>query len=129
MPDYTLPTVNHLLAQGAERRRHARAKITFRVHVRGGVGTQGVFEDFGKSVDVTRDGILLSTSRGGYRVDRLLYVTCPYWGAPSAVDAANKARVIRSSILPGTDATRLRNLGIRSLVGLQEMKPIHQMVL
>lgn len=93
--------VNHVVAQGAERRRHTRAKINFRVHIRGGVGTQEVFEDIGKSLDVTRDGVLLSTSRGGYWVDQLLEVTCPYWGASSPIDIARRALVIRSSILPG----------------------------
>jgi CheY-like chemotaxis protein len=95
-----LPPLTHASPQGAERRRHKRAKIEFRVHVRGGIGTQEVFEDVGQSLDVTRDGVLLRTSRGGYWAGQPLQVTCPFWITPLPINTARKARVIRSSLLP-----------------------------
>jgi CheY-like chemotaxis protein len=96
----TLPPLTHESPQAAERRRHKRAQIEFRVHVRGGIGTQEAFEDLCRSLDVTRDGVLLRTSRGGYWAGQPLQVTCPYWSTPIPINTARKARVIRSWLLP-----------------------------
>jgi len=74
-------------------------KIDFRVHIRGGIGTQEAFEDVGKSLDVTRDGALVSTQRGGYWPGQPLRVTCPYWTSPAAINTQRRARVIRSCVL------------------------------
>jgi hypothetical protein len=65
-----------------ERRRHLRAKVSMRVHIRGGVGTLEIFEDIGTSLDMSRDGVLVATGRGGYWVGQWLQVTCPYWDSP-----------------------------------------------
>jgi CheY-like chemotaxis protein len=76
-----------------------RAKVAFPVHVRGGVGTLKGFEDFTRSLDVSRDGLLLSTSRGGYWVGQIVQVTCPYWKLPTAINRARRAKVIRTVLL------------------------------
>ena len=70
------------------------------VQIRGGVGTLGVFEDLVTSLDVSRDGLLLSTSRGGYSVGQRLQVSCPYWRMPTAINVPRNAQVIRNMLLP-----------------------------
>jgi CheY-like chemotaxis protein len=84
---------------GIERRTRTRAKIDFRVHVRGGVGTLQAFEDIVHSVDVTRDGLLLSTTRCGYWAGEPLQVTFPYWVTPTAINKPRRATVIRSALM------------------------------
>ena len=54
----------HPIGSGADRRKRCRVKMEARVHVRGAIGTIDAFEDMGKSIDVTRDGLLISMSRG-----------------------------------------------------------------
>jgi CheY-like chemotaxis protein len=95
-----MPPAKHPIGSPADRRNRFRAKIVGKVHIRGSVGTLDAFEDLGKSIDVTKDGILLSTSRGGYWVGQFLDVTFPYWTAPTAINAARKARVVRNQLLP-----------------------------
>jgi flagellar hook-associated protein 1 len=82
-----------------DRRRRARARIALAVHIRGGIGTLESFDDFGKSLDVSRDGVLIKTARGGYWSGQLLQVTCPYSEAHSAINSSRQARVIRSLLL------------------------------
>lgn len=77
-------------------------KIDFRVHIRGGIGTQEAFDDFGKSLDITRDGLLVSTWRGGYWAGQPLQVACPYWTSPAPINTERKARVIRCSVMPSS---------------------------
>jgi CheY-like chemotaxis protein len=77
-----------------------RAKVALPVHVRGGVGTLEGFEDFTRSLDMSRDGLLWSTSRGGYWVGQIVQVTCPYWKMPTAINRARRAKVIRIVLLP-----------------------------
>jgi|HubBroStandDraft_6_1064221.scaffolds.fasta_scaffold00901_6 CheY-like chemotaxis protein len=84
---------------GKERRTRTRARIDFPVHVRGGIGTIQAFEDVVHSVDVTRDGLLLSTTRTGYFVGEPLQVTFPYWDTPTAINKPRRATVIRSALL------------------------------
>jgi len=84
---------------GKERRTRTRARVDFPVHVRGGIGTIASFEDVVHSVDVTRDGLLLSTARSGYFVGEPLQVTFPYWDTPTAINKPRRARVIRSALL------------------------------
>lgn len=86
-------------ATGAERRRRTRAKISFRVHVRGGVGTLQTFEDVVTSLDASRDGLLLSSSRNGYVVGEILQVAFPYWSTPTAINQSRRARVVRCSLM------------------------------
>jgi CheY-like chemotaxis protein len=88
-------------APGSERRAHARVRFSARAHVRGGIGTLEAFEDFANSVDITREGLLISTARGNYWVGQALQVTCPYWTNPTAINTSRMARVVRSSMLPG----------------------------
>lgn len=83
-----------------DRRGRARVKVAMRAHVRGGIGTLEVFEDVGKTLDVSRDGLLMETTRGGYWVSQALLVTCPYSTAPTAINEARRARVLRSVLLP-----------------------------
>jgi CheY-like chemotaxis protein len=85
---------------GAERRKRKRAMFAVPVQVRGGVGTLEVFEDIVSSLDVSRDGLLLATSRGGYSVGQKLHVCCPYWSVPTAINVPRNARVIRNVLLP-----------------------------
>ncbi len=83
---------------GADRRK--RGMFTVPVQIRGGVGTLEVFEDLVTSLDVSRDGVLLSTSRGGYSVGQKLQAACPYWSAPTAINVPRNALVIRNVLLP-----------------------------
>jgi CheY-like chemotaxis protein len=82
------------------RRRHTRARIALGVHVRGGMGTLETFEDFAKSLDVSRDGVLLSTARGGYWAGQALEVTCPFWSSPDGINASRRAIVVRNTLTP-----------------------------
>jgi CheY-like chemotaxis protein len=79
-----------------DRRRRARARIGLGVHIRGGLGTLEGFNDYAKSLDVSRDGVLISTARGGYWAGQSLEVTCPFWRAPTGINTSRKAKVIRS---------------------------------
>jgi CheY-like chemotaxis protein len=85
---------------GAERRKRKRAMFAVPVQIRGGVGTLEVFEDIVSSLDVSRDGLLLATSRGGYSVGQKLHVSCPYWAVPTAINVPRNAQVIRNVLLP-----------------------------
>lgn len=59
-----------------------------------------VFEDTGKTIDVSREGLLVETARNGYWVDQILQVTCPYSTAPTAINEARRARVVRIIPMP-----------------------------
>jgi twitching motility two-component system response regulator PilH len=85
---------------GPERRKRKRAMFAVPVQIRGGVGTLEVFEDLVTSMDVSRDGLLLSTSRGGYAVGQRLHVACPYWCTPTAINVPRNAQVVRNVLLP-----------------------------
>jgi hypothetical protein len=52
-------------------------------------------------IDVSRDGLLLNTSRSGYWVGQSLQVTFPYWSAPIAMNVARKASVVRNLPIKG----------------------------
>jgi len=64
------------------------------------VGTLDLFEDVARSIDVTRDGLLVRTSRGGYWVGQILDVTFPYKPVPTAINVARRARVVRNQAQP-----------------------------
>jgi len=98
--DVQVSPAKHPIGTGADRRVRCRAKIVGRVHARGCVGTLDLFEDVGKSIDVSLDGVLWSTSRGGYWVGQILEVTFPYWTSPTAINQARRARVVRNLLLP-----------------------------
>jgi CheY-like chemotaxis protein len=78
------------------RRRRTRARIAMGVHIRGGIGTLEAFDDFGTSLDVSRDGALVKTARGGYWAGQLLEVTCPYAEQMNSINTSRRAKVIRS---------------------------------
>jgi CheY-like chemotaxis protein len=85
---------------GPERRKRKRGMFSVPVQIRGGVGTLEVFEDLVTSLDVSRDGLLLSTSRGGYSVGQRLHVSCPYWCMPTAINVPRNAQVVRNILQP-----------------------------
>ncbi len=84
---------------GIERRRRKRAKITAQVHVRMSSGTES-FEEVGKSVDVSRDGLLFIAGRAGYWKGQKLDVIFPYSNAAAALNTAQTAEVVRSTEQP-----------------------------
>lgn len=79
---------------GIERRRRKRAKITAQVHVRS-VNSPEPFEEVGRSVDVSRDGLLFVVARTGYWKGQKLDVTFPYSNAAAALNQAQQAEVVR----------------------------------
>jgi CheY-like chemotaxis protein len=79
-----------------DRRKRARVRLAWPTHIRGGIGTLEAFDDSVKSIDVSRDGVLLKTSRGGYWAGQLLEVTCPFSENQGAINVARRARVVRS---------------------------------
>lgn len=85
---------------GIERRRRKRAKITAQVHVRL-VNSPEPFEEVGRSVDVSRDGLLFVAGRTGYWKGQKLEVTFPYSNAAAALNQAQAAEVVRVSEIPG----------------------------
>jgi hypothetical protein len=104
MPIRIAPTMDDVslmrraAAPGSERRAHARVRFTARAHVRGGIGTLEAFEDFANSVDITREGLLISTARGNYWVGQALQVTCPYCASGPQLDAARRSARCSSAI-------------------------------
>lgn len=79
---------------GAERRRRKRVKISGHVHVRA-KNCPTPFEEVCKSVDVSRDGVLFSSSRAGYWKGQLLDVTFPYSSANDTWNQPQSAEVVR----------------------------------
>src|ERR1700679_79084 len=77
-----------------DRRRRKRAKITAQVHVRG-VECPEPFEEVGKSIDVSRFGLLFTAARKGYWKGQPLDVTFPFSSAPAALNPAQHAEVVR----------------------------------
>jgi CheY-like chemotaxis protein len=89
-----------LIKKGAERRKRKRGMFAVPVQICGGVGTLEAFEDLATTLDVSRDGLLLATSRSGYAVGQRLQVACPYWSTPTAINIPRSAQVIRNTLLP-----------------------------
>jgi CheY-like chemotaxis protein len=79
---------------GAERRRRKRAKITAQVHISAADSPQP-FEEICKSVDVSRDGLLFTAARAGYRKGQRLEVMFPYSNAAAALNQAQSAEIVR----------------------------------
>ena len=77
-----------------------RTKMGLHVRIEGGRGTLQAFEDTGKTIDVSRHGLLVATSLSGYWVGQTLQVTCPFWSTPVAINARRQARVVRAILLP-----------------------------
>lgn len=81
-------------AAQVERRHRKRAKISAQVHVRA-VGSPDPFQEVCKSIDVSRDGLLFATTHGGYWKGQILDVTFPYSNAAAALNAGQRAEVVR----------------------------------
>ncbi len=77
-----------------------RTRMGLAVRIEGGRGTLQAFEDTGKTLDVSRDGLLVATTMGGYWVGQILQVTCPFWSTPAAINTRRSARVIRVILQP-----------------------------
>lgn len=93
--------VGDLGPAGKDRRRRRRVKMCVQLKVRGGIGTKDPFEELATSIDVTRDGILFATDRGGYCVGEPVEVTFPYSDEPGTINAPRRGRIVRCLLLPG----------------------------
>jgi CheY-like chemotaxis protein len=98
---------------GIERRRRKRAKITAQVHMRG-INTPEPFEEICKSVDVSRDGLLVTSARAGYWKGQRLDVTFPYSTAAAALNSSQPAEVVRVSEQDGRYAVALQFTNTKS---------------
>jgi CheY-like chemotaxis protein len=98
---------------GIERRRRKRAKITAQVHMRG-VNTPEPFEEICKSVDVSRDGLLVTSVRAGYFKGQRLEVTFPYSTAAAALNSAQPAEIVRVVEQGGRYAVALQFINAKS---------------
>jgi CheY-like chemotaxis protein len=98
---------------GIERRRRKRAKITAQVHMRG-VNTPEPFEEICKSVDVSRDGLLVTSARAGYWRGQRLDVTFPYSTAAAALNSSQPAEVVRVTEQDGRYAVALQFINTKS---------------
>jgi CheY-like chemotaxis protein len=81
---------------GTERRRRRRAKLSAEVHIRA-VNSPTPFQEICKTVDVSRDGLLIVSPHSGYWKGQPLEVTFPYSTAPSALNQSQPAEVVRVS--------------------------------
>jgi CheY-like chemotaxis protein len=77
-----------------DRRLRRRAKITAQVHVRG-MNLAESFEEVCRTIDISRDGMLLSGRSKDYGKGQLLEVTFPYSNAPGAPNHPQTAEVVR----------------------------------
>src|ERR1700740_61079 len=98
---------------GIERRRRKRAKITAQVHMRG-IDTPEPFEEICKSVDVSRDGLLVTSARAGYWKGQRLDVTFPYSTAAAALNSSQAAEVVRVAEQDGRYAVALQFINAKS---------------
>ena len=85
---------------GRDRRRRHRARIALPVHIRGGMGSPSSFEDYGTTIDASRDGLLVATNRRGYWDGELLEVTFASADKPMPWGEFHRARVVRTVPMP-----------------------------
>jgi|ERR1017187_1362832 CheY-like chemotaxis protein len=85
---------------GAERRRRRRAKISAQVHVSTIGSSERSIEEVCLSVDVSRDGLLFTANQAGFWKGQKLNVTFPYSTAPTAINQAQIAEIVRVSPQP-----------------------------
>lgn len=83
----------------ADRRRRKRVKVSAQVRVRS--MDKGGFMEIAMTVDVSRDGILFSTTRTDLNKGMALGVTFPFSTAPTALNAEQPAEVVRILDLGG----------------------------
>jgi CheY-like chemotaxis protein len=98
---------------GIDRRRRKRAKITAQVHVRW-VNSPEPVEEVCKSVDVSRDGLLITTTRAGYWKGQRVDVTFPYSTAAAAFNTAQPAEIVRVTEQDGRYAIGLQFINAKS---------------
>src|ERR1700723_1853040 len=98
---------------GMKRPRRKRAKITAQVHMRG-VNTPEPFEEICKSIDVSRDGLLVTAARAGYWKGQRLDVTFPYSTAAAALNSAQTAEVVGVVEQDGRYAVALQFINTKS---------------
>jgi CheY-like chemotaxis protein len=79
-----------------ERRLRRRAKISAAVHIRG-IDTPEPFEEVCKSIDVSRDGLLIQVARAGYWKGQRLEVTFPYSPSSASATPGQHAEIVRVS--------------------------------
>lgn len=77
-----------------ERRRRRRAKIAAAVRLQF-LHADDAFDDMCRTVDVSRDGLLIATRYAGYSKGQALRVTFPYSESESALNQAKTAEVVR----------------------------------
>jgi CheY-like chemotaxis protein len=77
-----------------ERRSRRRAKISAAVHIRG-IDTPEPFEEVCKSIDVSRDGLLIQVARAGYWKGQRVEVTFPYSPSSASSTPGQNAEVVR----------------------------------
>jgi CheY-like chemotaxis protein len=79
----------------AERRRRKRVKVSAQVRVRAMDAGAPIFNEVAMTIDVSRDGILFSTTRTDFRKGMFVGVTFPYAATPSAINTEQRAEVVR----------------------------------
>jgi CheY-like chemotaxis protein len=85
----------------ADRRRRKRVKMAAPIRVRTYGITNDCFEEICTTVDASRDGVLFTSLRRSYRPGQQLAVAFPYTPGPAAINAEQKAEVVRVTDLPG----------------------------
>jgi CheY-like chemotaxis protein len=86
---------------GADRRRRKRVKVSAQVRVRVTDETFATFTEIATTIDVSRDGILFSTSRTEFRKGMPVGVTFPFSTAPNALNSEQPAEVVRATDFGG----------------------------
>src|ERR1700726_2041175 len=86
--------------RGQDRRRRRRVKMGMPVHIRGGVGSTDAFEDSATTIDASRDGLLVESGRGGYWPGQVIEVSLGWITEPTHSDTAQRAKVIRNTLMP-----------------------------
>lgn len=86
---------------GADRRRRKRVKVSAQVRVRAGDENIAPFTEVAMTIDVSRDGILFSSSRSDFHKGMPLGVTFPFSNAPNALNSEQPAEVVRVSDIGG----------------------------
>jgi CheY-like chemotaxis protein len=99
--------------KGAERRRRRRAKITAQLRARPAHAAH-LFSDVCKTVDVSRDGVLFTTSRKDYSKGQRLEITFPYTSGAEEFNQPQAAEVVRATKHPdGTMSVAIEFLSAR----------------
>jgi CheY-like chemotaxis protein len=74
--------------------------MTMPVDISGGVGSTDPFVDLAKTIDASRDGLLVAIARGIYWPGQVLAVRFGYGAELTAAGTAQSAHVIRNTLMP-----------------------------